>query len=97
MILRSYLDDVETDVLVEGVEDEFTQSVVAPGSMDQKQLIQEPELVHTNMNITCIYLKAIRPTIIRRCFFTDDHTVKFILPARWRNPRHTLPAGPPLH
>ena len=43
----AHLNDVETDVLVEGVEDEFGQAGVAPRSVNQEQLLQEAEL-HTH-------------------------------------------------
>ena len=38
------LNHIETDVLVEGVEDDVGQSSVVPGSVDQQELGKEPEL-----------------------------------------------------
>jgi len=32
--LWTYLYNIETDVLIEGVQDEFTQTAITPGTMD---------------------------------------------------------------
>ena len=59
-----YLDDVQTDVLVEGIQDQFTQPTVAPRPMNQQKLLKEAELKNngvrpyshqTHQNITYIY------------------------------------------
>ena len=40
----THLDDIETNVFVEGEEDDESQSIVVPCPMYQQQLDQEPEL-----------------------------------------------------
>lgn len=40
----AHLDDVENHVLVEAVQDALGHSVVAPGAVDQQQLLQEGKL-----------------------------------------------------
>ena len=42
-----YLYDVETDILVERVQDEFGETTIAPRAVHQQQLVQEPKLKYT--------------------------------------------------
>ena len=39
-----YLNDIETYVLVEGVEDELCEAAVAPGAVYEQQFVEEAEL-----------------------------------------------------
>ena len=41
---RTNLDEVEADVFVEGVEDEFGQAVIAPRAVHQQQASEEAKL-----------------------------------------------------
>ena len=45
IVHTAHLNDIEADVLVEGEEDDVGQSVVAPGTVDEKKLAKEPKLV----------------------------------------------------
>ena len=53
--------EVETDILVERVESKFRQPMIAPCSMHQQQLVQEPKLSANNgnrtnnQNVNCLY------------------------------------------
>ena len=44
--MSRYLNEVETDVLVEGIQYECCQAVVAPRAVHQQQPVQKPELEH---------------------------------------------------
>ena len=53
----SNLYEVETDVLVERVESQFCQPMIAPGAMHKEQLVQESELTpttHTHTRLTAL-------------------------------------------
>lgn len=40
----AHLNHIETNVLVEGIKDEFSQPLIAPCTMNKKQLVQITEL-----------------------------------------------------
>lgn len=59
----TYLNHIQTDILVERVQDEFGQSLVTPCSMDKQQLVQVTELKNqSSINIRYVITTSVNYT-----------------------------------